>query len=87
MTLSLVDKQLRDKERVESALESENVKQEISQMFTSESGYASAEYHLNPENLVRGFSKQSTVNSSIFSQSFPMPKGMIETLKDESGSS
>jgi hypothetical protein len=83
----LVDKQLRDKERVESALESDNVKEAISQMLTSESGYASTEYHHNPENLVRSYSKQSTVNSSIISQSFPMPKGVTEYSKDEGGMS
>ena len=57
LTLFLVDKQLRDKERVESALESENVKEVISQMLASECGYASTEYHHMPENLVRSYSK------------------------------
>lgn len=72
---------------MESALESENVKEAIFQMLSSESGYASTEYHHNPENLVRSYSKQSTVNSSNISQSFPMPKGVTESLRDEGGSS
>jgi hypothetical protein len=72
---------------VESALESEHVKEAIFQMVTSERGYASTEYHHNPENLVRSYSKQSTVNSSIISQSFLMPKGVTEFSKDEGGMS
>jgi len=71
---------------VESALESDNVKEVISQMLNADCGYASTEYHHNPENLVRSYSKQSTtVNSSIISQSFQMPRGVTEFTKDEGG--
>ena len=50
-------------------------------MLTSEdNGYASTEYHHMPENLVRSYSKQSTLNSSIIFQSFQMPKGVVTEL-------
>lgn len=70
---------------MESALESDNVKEVISQMLNADCGYASTEYHHNQENLVRSYSKQSTVNSSIISQSFQMPRGVTEFTKDEGG--
>ena len=71
---------------MESALESDNVKEVISQMLNADYGYVSTEYHHNPENLVRSYSKQSTtVNSSTISQSFQMPRGVTDFTKDEGG--
>ncbi len=56
-------------------------------MLTSDNGYASTEYLHIPENIVRSYSKQSTVNSSILFQSFQMPKGVTEFSRDEGGMS